>query len=68
MARGKPLIALRLDPIIIRRLRMHSSDSGKTVSDIVRDALALYFEYEGVPEFAPDAPDDQIRMEEKGDG
>ena len=68
MARGRPLVSFRLDRSIISRLRAFSEESGRTVSDIVRDALALYFEYENVPEFAPEAPEDQIRMEEKGDG
>lgn len=46
MARGTPLIALRLDPEIRKSLEDLAKKKGVTLSDLVRAALTAFIERE----------------------
>jgi len=43
-----PLIALRIPPALDARLRAHAADTGSTLSEIVRDAIATALDPEPV--------------------
>lgn len=56
MSKGNPNLVCRLDRGTFHRLRSYATDTGRTMADIVRDALQLYFTYEDVKEY-PSAPE-----------
>lgn len=64
MSKGNPNLVCRLDRDTLHRLRSYAADAGRTMADIVRDALQLYFEYEGVKEYFPLPEPGQIAIED----
>ena len=46
--RGRPMIALRLDPWEISALKISASRHGKTVSDLLRDLIAQQLREDGI--------------------
>ena len=62
--RGDPKILVRMPAAKIERLRRYSADVGRTVSDVVREAIDHYFADAGVPEYAPLPADGQMGIED----
>ena len=64
MSKGNPNLVCRLDRGTFYRLRSYATDTGRTMADIVRDALQLYFEYEDIPAYTPASVDGQMGIDD----
>lgn len=48
MARGRPIITLRLDAATIAALKISASQHGQTVSDLLRQLIADQLQRDGI--------------------
>lgn len=62
--RGNPKILVRMPAAQIDRLRRYSADVGRTLSDVVRDAIDHYFADADVPAYTPAPADGQIDIDD----
>ena len=67
MARGNPIFHARLERSLYARLLRYASETNQTFSDLVRDALQLYVEYNDVPDYAPDPVAGQLQLDDLQD-
>ena len=62
--RGDPKILVRMPAAQIDRLRRYSADVGRTMSDVVREAIERYFADVDVPAYTPAPADGQMGIED----
>ena len=43
MSKGSPILPFRLSPQLLEQLKQEAAQRGLTVSDIIREAIAVYF-------------------------
>lgn len=64
MSKGNPNLVCRLDRGTFHRLRSYATDTGRTMADIVRDALDRYLADVSAPEYTPAPADGQMAIED----
>lgn len=64
MSKGNPNLVCRLDRGTFHRLRSYATDTGRTMADIVRDAIDHYFADADVPAYTPAPADGQIDIDD----
>lgn len=64
MSKGNPNLVCRLDRGTFHRLRSYATDTGRTMADIVRDALDRYLADVDVPAYTPAPADGQMAIED----
>lgn len=62
--RGDPKILVRMPAAQIDRLQRYSADVGRTMSDVVREAIDRYFADVDVPAYTPAPADGQMAIED----
>ena len=62
--RGSPLIHARIDRVTARRLRAYAEASGRSITELLRAAIALYLEHEHGPHYPDQGPDGQMSLED----
>ena len=43
MSKGSPILQFRLSPQLLEQLKQEAAERDLTVSDVIREAIALYF-------------------------
>ena len=64
MSKGNPNLVCRLDRGTFHRLRSYATDTGRTMADIVRDALDRYLADVGAPEYTSAPADGQMGIDD----
>ena len=64
MSKGNPNLVCRLDRGTFHRLRSYAADTGRTMADIVRDALDRYLADVGSPDYTPAPADGQMGIDD----
>lgn len=64
MSKGNPNLVCRLDRGTFHRLRSYATDTGRTMADIVRDALDRYLADVSAPEYTSAPADGQMAIED----
>lgn len=64
MSKGNPNLVCRLDRGTFHRLRSYATDTGRTMADIVRDALDRYLADVSAPEYTSAPADGQMGIDD----
>lgn len=67
MSKGSPVIHVRVDATSYRRLCGYAAATRQSVTQVLREAIALYLLYEDVPMYSPPPPNGQIGIDDVRD-